>query len=133
MASRERGSIAVEMAVFTIPVIALMLLVAVGGRVYTAKAQVQGAARDAARAASMSRGDARADGTAAADQTLRSVGLTCERRIVSINPRAPKRGQPVAATVTCFTRLSDLGLPGANVDKRITATVVSPVDTYVGR
>jgi hypothetical protein len=36
----------------------------------------------------------------------------------------------VRATVTCVVRLSDLALPGFPGSRTVTATAVSPLDTY---
>src|SRR5579863_3700910 len=49
----ERGSMAVEFALLAPVFIVLMLLLVLGGRVIEAQGQVDGAARDAARAASV--------------------------------------------------------------------------------
>lgn len=133
MSGRERGSLALEL-VFVGPVlIFLLLLVAVGGKVLAAKAQVQGAARDAARAAALSRGDADGAATAAARQTL-DQKLKCSPLDVSLDPRGGAGpGAPVTATVACTVDVADLGLPGFPGQKKLTVSVVSPVDTYVGR
>lgn len=114
--------------------IVLMLFVATGGRILTAKGEVQGAARDAARAASLSRSSAQTDADAAARQTLDSAGLKCSSISVSLQPAggaAP--GDPVSATVNCGVKISDLGLPGFPGTKSLKVTVVAPVDSYVGR
>ena len=50
---RDRGSMAVEFAILAPMFIVLVLLLVVGGRIVEAQGQVDGAARDAARAASV--------------------------------------------------------------------------------
>lgn len=134
MRNRQAGSVALEL-VFVAPALILMLLfVAAGGRILTAKGQVQGAARDAARAASLSRTGAQADADAAAKQTLNGAGLKCAPMSVSLTPAGgAEPGNPVSATVTCGVRMADLGLPGIPGTKIVTVTVVAPVDSYVGR
>jgi len=134
MPQRQAGSVALEMVFVGPALILLLLFVAVGGRILTAKGEVQGAARDAARAASLSRADASADARAAAAQTLDQAGLRCASFTVSLDPAggAPP-GNPVAAEVACEVRVSDLGLPGFPGSKTLRVTMVSPVDSYVGR
>jgi Flp pilus assembly protein TadG len=53
LTGRDRGSMAVEFAILAPAFIVLMLLLVVGGRIVEAQGQVDGAARDAARAASV--------------------------------------------------------------------------------
>jgi len=131
---RQRGSMSLELVFVAPGLIVLLLFVSVGGKVLAAKGQVQGAARDAARAASLSRGNAAADAEAAARQTLNSNNLKCENStIITLPNGAPKAGDPVAARATCIVNLATLGLPGFPGSKTLDVTVVSPVDTYVGR
>ena len=61
----ERGSLAVEFVILAPLLIGLMLFLVLAGRVVEAHGQVDGAARDAARAASVAR--SAADAQAAAD------------------------------------------------------------------
>jgi Flp pilus assembly protein TadG len=53
LTGRDRGSMAVEFAILAPSFIVLVLLLVVGGRIVEAQGQVDGAARDAARAASV--------------------------------------------------------------------------------
>src|SRR5205814_5965858 len=64
----ERGSIAVEFVILAPLLIGLMLFLVLAGRVVESHGQVDGAARDAARAASVAR--SAADAQAAADQAV---------------------------------------------------------------
>lgn len=132
-AGRERGSLSLEL-VFVVPgLIVLLLFVSVGGKILAAKSQVQGAARDAARAASLSRGDAQGDAEAAARQTLDGK-LKCQNsNIVGLPNGTPSAGDPVTAVATCRVSVASLGLPGFPGEKTLSVTVVSPVDSYVGR
>lgn len=132
----ERGSATVE-AVLGIPVFTLLiLLAAMGGRVMLASQAVNGAAADAARAASIARNAHQGDADArnAAHSSLEAQQITCLRTTVTVNTTGLTRpaGTPgeVSVTVTCVLQLADLGLPGAPSSKVITATVTSPVDTY---
>lgn len=134
MRTRQDGSVTLEMVFVGPALIVLLLFVATGGRILTAKGEVQGAARDAARAASLSRNSAQGDADAAARQTLNNAGLKCSPIGVSLTPSggAPP-GSPVSATVSCDVKISDLGLPGFPGTKTLKVTVVAPVDSYVGR
>ncbi len=129
LSERERGTMAVEFALLVPAVVALIMFVTAGGRTVTAKARVEGAARDAARAATLSRGDADADGKAAAQQTLNSVKLKCVSG-PTVTITVPEDGSPVTAVVSCDVPLSDLGLPGLPGSTSVTASVRAPVDTY---
>ena len=53
--SRQRGSISVELVVLAPALALLLLLIAVGARVVEVQGHIDGAARDAARAASVAR------------------------------------------------------------------------------
>jgi Flp pilus assembly protein TadG len=129
--STDRGSITLEATIIA-PLILLVLgLTAMGGRVASAHSQVEGAARDAARAASISRGDPRADASAAANAALKEANHSCASGpTVSLN-QDPTPGQQVRATVTCTVDLAGLGMPFLH--KTVTETVASPVDQYVNR
>jgi len=126
----DRGSLAVEI-VFIAPAILLILgLVAVGGRMTSAHGEVEGAARDAARAASISRGDAQADAVAAAGAVITDQAQHCVGGPKVTLNQDPVVGQPVIATVTCTVKLTGLGLPSI-ANRSVTATVAAPVDQYV--
>jgi Flp pilus assembly protein TadG len=132
----ERGSAVIE-AVIGIP--AFMLFVALiifAGRVAIAHQGVQSAAADAARSASIARtqGAAQTAGNTAATTSLANQHVNCVTTTVSVDTSgfASPVGTParVNATVTCHVDLSDLLLPGVPGSKAITATMLSPLDTY---
>ncbi len=133
----ERGSAAIEAAILAPPLLVLIGLAIVGGRIQVAGGAIEGAAHDAARAASISRtaGEAHANALAAAGATLGQQGLHCASLTVAVNTAgfAVPVGEPatVSATVTCVVDFSDLagadGLPGA---KTLTASFVSALDTF---
>lgn len=130
----ERGSATVELVLIT-PVLLLMLVFVVFlGRLGQARNDVDRAARDAARAASIARlpEDAEAAGRDAARATLESGGASCRQMAVSVDAAGFVPGGTVSATVTCTVDLADvagLGLPGATT---LTASFREPVDTYRG-
>lgn len=132
--SENRGSAAVELVLVTPVLIALMLFVVAGGRLASSRADVDAAARDSARAASIARSASTAerDGRAAAEATLTDRGMTCRTLAVSIDTAQFRAGGTVAATVSCDVELADLtglGLPGS---RAITSRFVEPVDTFRG-
>ncbi len=84
----ERGSVSLELAALA-PVLLLLVLVTVAAmRITLAGAQVDGAARDAARAASLARtaGLAAAAAQQSAARTLAGQQLTCSQLTVTVDP-----------------------------------------------
>ena len=132
----ERGSAAIEAAILAPPLLVLIGLAIVGGRIQIAGGAIEAAAHDAARAASISRtaGQAYAGAYAAAGATLGQQGLHCANLTVQVDTAgfAVPVGQPatVAVAVTCVVDFSDLvadGLPGS---KTLNASFVSVLDTF---
>lgn len=130
------GSAAVEMVIIAPALIALMLLVVGMGRLSHGDQQIQVAAAQAARAASLTRGDAQAisdAATAAANDTLANDHVSCRHSSTPVVIDPPSNEQPggsITVTVSCTTQLSDLfvaGFPGAHT---WTATVTAPIDTF---
>lgn len=126
----DRGSMAVEFALLAPAFIILMLLLVLGGRVVEAQGQVDGAARDAARAASVqSDGDnVTAAIQNAADGDLYTSGHTvCEQ--APKGKWAPGNG---AVSVTIQCRVNVGFFPGLH-SMTMTGHAVAPLDTYVER
>jgi Flp pilus assembly protein TadG len=132
----DAGSAAIEAAVLAPVLLVLIGVAIVGGRIQIAGGAIEGAAHDAARAASIARtaAEAQASAHAAAGATLNQGGLHCADLTVTVNTAgfAVPVGEPatVSATVTCVVDFSDLvadGLPGS---KTLTATFVSALDTF---
>lgn len=131
---REAGTAAVEAAIVVLPLILLFLLAIALGRATQASSTVQGAATDAARAASIARNpvQAAADGRAAGARTLHQGGLACTPTI-SIDTSgfgtAPGTVAVVRAHVTCTVSFTGLGrLPVGS--HTVTAEATSPLDVY---
>jgi Flp pilus assembly protein TadG len=128
----DGGTAAAEFAV----VFPLLLLVLVGvvfvGRLATAEGQVEGAARDAARAASARRSPANAGQAARveAEAALRAGGVTCQRLDVRIDTSRFEPGGSVAVSVTCQVSLAGLDLLGLPGSTTRTATARAPIDLY---
>jgi Flp pilus assembly protein TadG len=126
----ERGSAAVEVVLVT-PVLIVLLLIAVGlGRMAHARQQVIGAARDAARAASLERDPAQAQaaGTEAARRSLGQAGVSCQPMTVTVDLSADRPGGQIRATVTCTTSMTGLGLAGFTPTKTVSDTAIVPVE-----
>jgi Flp pilus assembly protein TadG len=132
----QRGSAAIEAAILGPPLLLLIGVAIVGGRIQVAGGAIEAAAHDAARAASISRtaGQARAAATAAADATLSQQGLHCASLSVVVDTTgfSVPVGQTatVSASITCVVDFRDLvadGLPGS---KTLNARFVSVLDTF---
>ncbi len=133
---REQGSASLEFVVLAPVLLALLGLLIMAGRVAIASNSVEAAADEAARSASISRTGAGAR-SAAHDGARRSLArqdLRCSSVQVDVDTSGfgVPVGTParVSATVTCVVQLADLALPGFPGSRTVTATAVSPLDTY---
>jgi Flp pilus assembly protein TadG len=135
-ALRDRGSASLEFVVVAPVLLALIALLVLAGRVALAGNSVGQAADEAARSASISRTASAAQGLAedGARRALAQQDLTCASVVVDVDVTgfAVPIGRPaqVRATVSCVVRLSDLAMPGFPGSRTVTATAVSPLDTY---
>lgn len=134
---RDRGGSSSVEVLLLVPAILLFVLVVVAaGRIATTTTSIEGAARAAARAASLETAPARAQLVAAsmAESSLASGGVSCPNPIVVTDTSQFSRpvGVPAAVTVTvtCQVPLSDLGVPGVGATRTISKTVTQPLDTY---
>ncbi|WP_344922143.1 TadE/TadG family type IV pilus assembly protein [Streptosporangium oxazolinicum] len=121
----DRGSLSAE-TVLLAPVFLLFLLFLVGaGRVVEAQGEVNGAARDAARAASVER--TLSDAESAADEAARgALSGECEPE-VSLSGTTWEEGGQVHAEVTCSLDLEFLGFGAA---KDIKGDSVVPLEQF---
>lgn len=134
---RERaqgGSAAVELVLVTPLLVALMMLIVTAGRLVQARLEVDSAAAQAARAASLARdpATATADASAIASAALASQRLTCSALTVTTSTVTLRPGGQASVQVTCtvsFAGLALLHLPGADT---ITAHAVAPIDVFRG-
>jgi Flp pilus assembly protein TadG len=134
----DSGNAAVEIAPVSLIFVAFLALIAATGRITVAQTAITGAARDAARQASIARTPeaAQAAATQSALATLRSDGLDCDPAVtINTGGFSVPVGQPaqVTATVTCAVRLSGLLVPGIPGSRTITGTSSSPLDPFRGR
>ncbi len=133
--SRERGSAAAELVLVT-PLLILFLLFAVAaGRLVQGKLDVDSAAQQAARAASLARTPQAASAQAqqVAQAALAGQSVSCDPAVITPDLGDFVPGGEVTVTVTCTVRLSDLSLLHIPGSETITATFTSPVDTYRGQ
>lgn len=132
----ERGSMSVELAILAPAFIMIVGLLVLAGRVSLAHQNMEEAASQAARAASISRTSQEASNAAqAAAQTyLLNTSMHCQSVDVANSTQGADKAAGVAATVTstvsCVIQTSDLYLPGLSGTRVVTAQASSVVDTY---
>ncbi len=137
----DRGSLTVELAVVAPGLLLLLLLVAAGGRVVEAQGHVDGAARDAARAASLGRSVGQADAFAlqAAQADLGRSSWCAQGSVTATVSGFPAGGQPVVpgdnvtAIVHCSVNTSPFRILGFQPTTPFTAQAVAPLDPYMCR
>jgi Flp pilus assembly protein TadG len=131
---RDRGSAAAELVLVT-PVLILMLLFAVAvGRLVQARLEVDSAAEQAARAASLARNPAAAaaEAVSVAQAALASQDINCSPVNVSPDTTDFVPGGQVSVQVSCTVHLSDLSLLHVPGSQTLTSTLSSPIDVYRG-
>ena len=128
----ETGSVTAELVLLTPLLILLLLFVVALGRLAGARLDVDGAAAQAARAASIARDPATA--TAIAQQTataaLGSDDVTCAQLSVNTDTAQFAPGGSVAVTVTCSVSLSDLSGLRLPASESISSRFVAAIDQY---
>jgi Flp pilus assembly protein TadG len=131
---RDRGSAAAEMVLLTPLLMLFLLLIVAAGRLVQGRLEVDSAARQAARAASLAPGPsaAAADATATAQSALASQHITCDPMSVTPDLGDFTPGGQVTVQVSCTVSLTGLGLLHLGGAETITSTFASPVDEYRG-
>jgi Flp pilus assembly protein TadG len=124
---------AIEMVLLTPILIAFVLLVVAGGRLVGRQGDVDSAARDGARAASLERtaDSATAVGASVAAASLPASfrdGTTCAT--ASVDTSAWQPGGSVAVTIRCQVSYSGLGLIGLPGSAMVEGNSVAPLDQY---
>ncbi len=133
------GSVAIETVLIVSSVVLILMLITAGFRIAMAGDAVENVAGSASRAASLARtaSEAQHDARQVADASLATSGLTCAPSSVHIDTSGfgVPVGQPASVTVTvsCTAPLQDLLVPGLGGARVLSATSVSPLDTYRGR
>ena len=129
----DRGSVAAEVTLVAPLLVMLLVFVAVViHRGVDARLRLEGAAHQAARAASIERTPAAADAVAqsTASAALSAAGVTCASLTVDTATGGLRPGGTVSVTISCSADFGDallLGVPGR---KRLSATAAEPVDTW---
>jgi len=128
----DAGAATTELVLVTPLLVVLLLFVVFCGRVAGAKGDVVGAARDAARAASIERDpdSARAAGEATAGEALQRQAIGCATLNTSVDVSNFGPGGTVTVTLSCSIRVSDLTLLALPGTKTLTSTVVEVIDVY---
>ena len=137
----SRGSLSVELVVLAPALALLLLLLGAGGRVVEVQGHIDGAARDAARAASLARSSVQA-AQLARQAAVADLGSTswCTPRSISVQvsgyPAAgplPGSGADVAVTVSCAVNMSPFSALGFTARMRFTGQAVAPLDPFMCR
>lgn len=138
MTRRQRGeqgaAYAVEL-VLVAPVLIVILMFVVGlGRMAHARQQIDAAAADSARAASLERNTASSTqaAQAAAEASLGDAGVSCTKLEVKVDLDSYQPGGQVRVTVSCVAKLGDVALAGFPGTKKFTADAVVPIETHRG-
>ena len=129
--SDARGSVTVELVTIT-PVLILMFWSLVYcGRLSDTRLQIEDAAHQAARAATLdrSRPAAAAAARATAASALSGAGVTCQDLSVTTYGSL-QAGSTVRVAVSCTVGLHDLALLQVPGTTTLTAEFASPVDVY---
>lgn len=99
------------------------------GRASLARQEVYGAARDAARAASIAAGpDAAAAAAQSADVTLSTRQAACANPTVQTDLSQFRRGGVVTVVVTCHIAVADLDLLGAPGSTTVQSRYTEAID-----
>lgn len=129
----DAGSITTEMAVvMAVFFSTLMLLPVFAGRVAQAEGEVQSAAQEAARAATLTGDAGTADAVArqVAASNLQAAGVSCSTFNVTVNVSDFVPGGYVAVAISCvadFGDLTSLGVPGS---RTFTGQATEIIDVY---
>jgi Flp pilus assembly protein TadG len=122
---------AIEIVFLTPVLMAFTLLVVAGGRFVGREGDVDSAARDAARAASIERTEdsARTVARAVASASLPN-GTTCDPAVVSWPPPGSSPAGSVSVSITCRVSYAGLGLIGLPGSATVRGTSNAPLDEY---
>ena len=128
----EAGAVATELVLLTPLLILLLLFVVALGRLAGARINVDGAAAQAARAASIATtpAGAAAEARQTAVVALGSDHVTCATLEVATNTARFAPGGSVTVTVTCAVALSDLTGLRLPASEQVASSATSVIDTY---
>ena len=130
----ERGSVSVEVAVIAPAFVFLMLLVVFAGKVSEADGNVERAAAEGARAASLRQhpGNAATDARSTVEANLATAGVSCSSLEAIVDTSDFEPGGTVTVTVECTASMADVTLLGVPGTRTFTATATEVIDTYRG-
>lgn len=130
----ERGSVSVEVAVIAPAFVFLMLLVVFAGKVSEADGNVERAAAEGARAASLRQhpGNAATDARSTVEANLATAGVSCSTLEAIVDTSDFEPGGTVTVTVECTASMADVTLLGVPGTRTFTATATEVIDTYRG-
>ena len=127
----ERGSLTLELALVVPALIFMVVFISGAAAIVGARSDVDDAAWEAARAASLTRSPMAAELAArsAVDQRLAGERWSCAGKRVVVDVSRFNPGGSVAVSVSCGLPLADAGLflPGAT---HLNARAVQPLDQY---
>lgn len=125
---------ALEMAVLAPILLVLFMFLLACGRYFQTSSLLEGAARDGARAASMSRSqtDAQARVDAAVTRAVGQAVKSCKESASGVVTTPLAAGAAMTVEVTCTIDYRDLSLLGIGGDTTITKTFTASVDPYRG-
>ena len=128
----ERGSVSVEVAVIAPAFVFLLLLVVFAGKVSEADGNVERAAAEGARAASLRQnpGDAIDDAQAVVAANLDAAGVPCTSLDTVVDTSTFEPGGTVTVTVRCEASMADVTLLGVPGTRSFSATSTEVIDTY---
>jgi Flp pilus assembly protein TadG len=131
---RDQGSAVVEMVLLTPLLMLFLLLIVAAGRLVQGRLEVDSAAQQAARAASLARdpSTAAADATATAESALASQHITCNPLSVAPDLSDFTPGGEVTVQVSCTVSLAGLDELHIGGAETLTSTFASPIDVYRG-
>jgi Flp pilus assembly protein TadG len=114
--------------------VGLLLFVVLCGRTVSVQLDVDAAAHDAARAASIARTIPAATTGArdAALATLTARTQDCPTPSITVNTGGLRPGGVVTVSVTCQVPLRDLALLGVPGTRTVSSTASSPIDVFRG-
>jgi hypothetical protein len=139
--SRDRGSMAVEFVVAMPALVALLLLVGLGGEWVNATSEVGSAARDAARQATLEVdwNDVTPTATTVAQGDLAGLCPGAQASVTLILDKTPvfpaywEQAQVLEVTVSCNVSLRVFSMIGIPASQTFTDTAAAPLDPFSER
>lgn len=129
---REHGSVSVELVLITPLLLVLVLVVVSTGRLVHVRLQLESAASQAARAASLARDQTRAIQAAAdtARVTLNELAISCASLDVATDVSDHRPGGQVTVRLACAVGQDHFAGLAVPVQRTITAEATSAVDRW---